>query len=82
MGYFGVHKSYVIYTYTNRFHYHYNDIYLMAFALKGKVLEIIKEKVITCGRGHVRNAVSRALRHELVNKCKHACARYLRSHIA
>ena len=50
----------------------------MAFALKGKVLEIIKEKVIsTCGRG---NAVSRALRHELVNKCKHACARYLRLH--
>ena len=31
----------------------HNDIYFMAFALKGKVLQIVKEKVIsTCGRGH------------------------------
>ena len=30
-----------------------NDIYYMAFARKGTVLEIVKEKVIsTCGRGH------------------------------
>ena len=39
----------------------HSDIYFMAFALKGKVLHIFKEKVIsTCGRGrHV-------LRHELM----------------
>ena len=31
----------------------YSDIYFMAFALKGKVLQIFKEKVIsTCDRGH------------------------------
>ena len=31
----------------------YNDIYFMAFALKGKVLKIVKEKVIsTYGRVH------------------------------
>ena len=31
----------------------HNDIYFMAFALKGKVQKIVKEKVITtCGRGH------------------------------
>ena len=30
-----------------------NDIYIMAFTLKGKVLKIDKEKVIsTCSRGH------------------------------
>ena len=28
VGHFGIHKTYVIYTYTNRFHYHYNDIYI------------------------------------------------------
>ena len=29
----------------------HNEIYLMAFALKGKVLKIVKETVIsTCGR--------------------------------
>ena len=38
-----------------------NDIYFMAFALKGTVLQIVKEKVIsTCGRGHY------AFRQELV----------------
>ena len=31
----------------------HNDIHFMAFALKGTVLNIVKEKVtITCGRGH------------------------------
>ena len=31
-----------------------NDIYFMAFALKGTVLKIVKEKVIsTCGSGNV-----------------------------
>ena len=31
----------------------HNDIYFMAFALKGTVLKIVKEKVIsTSGRGH------------------------------
>ena len=31
----------------------HNYIYFMAFALKGKVLKIVKEKVIsTCGRSH------------------------------
>ena len=44
-----------------------NDIYFMAFVLKGKVLKIVKEKMIsTCGRG-IRNTVSCALRHELLN---------------
>ena len=42
----------------------HNDIYFMAFALKGTVLKIVKEKVISnCGR---RNALSRAVLHELV----------------
>ena len=43
----------------------HNYIYFMAFALKGKVLKIVKEKVISTPS--LRNAVSRALRHELVN---------------
>ena len=31
----------------------HNDEDIMAFALEGKVLEIVKEKVISiCGRGH------------------------------
>ena len=31
----------------------YNDIYNMAFALKGKMLKIVEEKEIsTCGRGY------------------------------
>ena len=46
----------------------YNDTYFMAFALKGKVLKIVKENVISsCGHCHLRNAVSHALRHEQVN---------------
>ena len=45
----------------------YNDIYFMAFALKGKVLKIVKEKVIsTCCRGHYVMQCH-ASRHELVN---------------
>ena len=43
----------------------HNCIYFMAFALKGKGLKIVKEKVIRSRS--LRNAVSRALRHELVN---------------
>ena len=54
----------------------HNDIYCMACALKGTVLKIVKEKVIsTCCRcGHYGTAVSRALHHEVVLllKCKHA----------
>ena len=44
----------------------HTDICFMAFALKGKVLNIVKEQVISIAVAVLHNGVSHALRHELL----------------